>query len=961
MDRASAGGDRDGDAEKAAPTCGAGGQVRAGRLAPNARRFLDLPDRSTQSLKRQYLLLVFVAQDVGHPGEGPFGPPPRQRPGALSHLAGFEVSITGRFWAYTEGSISDRTPHSLAIPVEAGYVSRYVDTRSTGRSSIMNDAGDEEVGHVGSSPREIVLPKNLPLSVDRGIRWQGAHSNGVRVERTPDAWHAGRVNAVLGSGPVAVVGTDGGGVWIVNPNYDAIPQFEAFHAVPLSFGWDLPNVTALAWGREQRHVYAGSGGSGLGALHLLELRTTPGALEPVDQWEIPIPQLGEVTSILVLPSISRVVLGGSFGLSWSIIPSNPSDSTSYAWNTVAGISGVGAGGLAAGPQNSVLAATSPGMWVGTWANAALEFVKSSVAGLDIAGMGRTSVASCAGHRSTAYALTTMDGETVGAVLGTVDGGLHWTPVNRPGDALVGPIPPGGHALNGHVLWYANCIDVSPVDENVVAVGWSSGPFISQDGGKTWRLPNDNSSTDHLHADLHALSFSWAESNPNALFVGHDGGISYTENLGSTYDSRYNAHLPTLEFYGGDLGASNVVPGLYGGGTQDNGDLWGLVDASSATAPLHNLDDGDGGPMRFLDNGLLLRYWNTQSAVKSVPWSSTASSLDKSHDVVVALDGNPAGLMSPILETVREPTFKDSAAMLMYACAASGSTILGLFAAEDGSNGHFSTLAEFETTVSAIASFNGTEILVGTVNGRIVVCDTASGRFTETDMSQVPLPGARIDRLLCGTSRHWFAMAGGFILHWEKDAWRGMSGGPGAQCAAIEFSRSKHSDAGRLFGATDWGVYVSDDIGVSWTDASFGLPRRAHVSDLRLARQTNGEQWLYLATYGWGVWRARVDDIEDIIIPHNLKAEVLRILVGVVEGGGGTEVTLHGKVIHIPPSGPVTDVAALLVVANIASHLKGHSGRALVEAAGNGIRAIWAKHGRGAISPLEPFGMGFNRK
>ena len=78
-------------------------QVPARRLAPDARRVLDLPERPPQSPKGQYLLSFLVAQDVGHPGGGPQARRLRQRPGALHQLAGFQVSITGRFWVSTEG------------------------------------------------------------------------------------------------------------------------------------------------------------------------------------------------------------------------------------------------------------------------------------------------------------------------------------------------------------------------------------------------------------------------------------------------------------------------------------------------------------------------------------------------------------------------------------------------------------------------------------------------------------------------------------------------------------------------------------------------------------------------------------------------------------------------------------------------------------------------------------------
>ena len=77
-------------------------QVAAGRLATDARRLLDAPQRPAQSAQRQDLLLLVVAQDVGHAGEGPRAPRRRQRLGPATVVAGFQVSISGRFWVSTE-------------------------------------------------------------------------------------------------------------------------------------------------------------------------------------------------------------------------------------------------------------------------------------------------------------------------------------------------------------------------------------------------------------------------------------------------------------------------------------------------------------------------------------------------------------------------------------------------------------------------------------------------------------------------------------------------------------------------------------------------------------------------------------------------------------------------------------------------------------------------------------------
>ena len=83
-------------------------QIGADRLAAAPGRLFDAPERPSQAPKRQDLLSLLVAQDVAHPGEGPC-PCRRQRLSRGPLMAGFHVSINGRFWVSPEG-------HRGAVP-----------------------------------------------------------------------------------------------------------------------------------------------------------------------------------------------------------------------------------------------------------------------------------------------------------------------------------------------------------------------------------------------------------------------------------------------------------------------------------------------------------------------------------------------------------------------------------------------------------------------------------------------------------------------------------------------------------------------------------------------------------------------------------------------------------------------------------------------------------------------------
>jgi hypothetical protein len=68
-------------------------------------------------------------------------------------------------------------------------------------------------------------------------------------------------------------------------------------------------------------------------------------------------------------------------------------------------------------------------------------------------------------------------------------------------------------------------------------------------------------------------------------------------------------------------------------------------------------------------------------------------------------------------------------------------------------------------------------------------------------------------------------------------------------ADVVFSLELNPTNQVLIAATDSRVYTSEDGGGSWMDASQGLPKRPHRSDLRFVAQPSGQKFLYLSTFG----------------------------------------------------------------------------------------------------------------
>ncbi|WP_075185941.1 hypothetical protein [Teredinibacter haidensis] len=91
-----------------------------------------------------------------------------------------------------------------------------------------------------------------------------------------------------------------------------------------------------------------------------------------------------------------------------------------------------------------------------------------------------------------------------------------------------------------------------------------------------------------HADQHALLFDAAD--PRRIWVGNDGGLSSSVNLGTTWRER-GLGINAAQFY--DISSHPTYPYIYGGGLQDNG-TW----LSYGGQTWYHVNGADGGEVAF---------------------------------------------------------------------------------------------------------------------------------------------------------------------------------------------------------------------------------------------------------------------------------------------------------------------------------------------------------------------------
>jgi|GEM_PF-6386894 len=366
---------------------------------------------------------------------------------------------------------------------------------------------------------------------------------------------SGRVNAIAvdPTDPNFVyLGSDGGGVW---RSADAGSTW-----TPLSDFQPSLNISALAIDPiSPTTIYAGTGLQYVSDVGIL--KTTDGGTT----WtvsELP-PQFAtdrRITTIAIRPGASAEVLAGAqfygvfrsqdAGTTWA----NVLVAQGGSWAAVQFASADVAYAAIGGPPTT---GTSVGVFKST--DGGISWGSPLGGGLPVP-KGPIHIWVSGTNPQLLYALF-ADAAT-GAAQGlyrSADGGISWT-------SRTVPRYPDGQTYCVNYCLFNNVIAADPQNPDMVFVG-GFGLFRSTDGGISWTdVSNSPIGSTYLHADQHALAF-----NPSGtrLYAGGDGGIWSTPirltDLSSYEWTSLNATLGIGEFYSVAVG-----PGLYLGGTQDNG-------------------------------------------------------------------------------------------------------------------------------------------------------------------------------------------------------------------------------------------------------------------------------------------------------------------------------------------------------------------------------------------------------
>lgn len=446
-------------------------------------------------------------------------------------------------------------------------------------------------------------------------------------------------------------------------------------------------------------------------------------------------------------------------------------------------------------------------------------------------IGRTSLAISPSKPRVIFAICADAADQDDGVLGvfkSINGGDSWTNVA------------GGHFADEGQMSYGNAIAVHPTDSDHVVCGGVD-LHRTQNGGKTWFVASHwdakRDTPTYAHADHHIVMMPAAR--PGRVYSANDGGLDVSEDGGRTWSNRSRGLSVTM-YYDLDVAQSDVR--LFGGGAQDNGTL---VTTTGALDDAFELLGGDGGWMVVDPNeaghivasyqfGGMYRFRNGTSRNISPPFKPQESG--GIWMVYITIDPNN----SNTLYTGNQRVYRSR---------------------NDGLSWDALTPVLDNSPITAIevAPANSKHIYVGTENGGFFRSLDGGATWT-ANLGGGTLPGVTITRIETapGDARDVVVTVANFgnrHVFRSTDSgtsWIDIDGGrlPDVPHHALLIRPDRPSE---LWVCNDAGVFLSNDGGATWRNATGNLPP-VMVVDLvfHAASKT-----LLAATYGRSIWRLKL--------------------------------------------------------------------------------------------------------
>ncbi len=451
--------------------------------------------------------------------------------------------------------------------------------------------------------------------------------------------------------------------------------------------------------------------------------------------------------------------------------------------------------------------------------------------------GRIGLALAASSPQTVYALYLDDPGKFLGIYKTTNAGASWSKQNASG---------AKQAFGGYG-YYLGQIRVDPANANnvyIMDLYWA----YSTNGGQSYNYVTAP------YVDVHDMAIL-----PGRLYQGNDAGFYRSVDGGTSWF--HAPSLPVTQFY--DLGINPVDARIRFGGSQDNGSLR-TEDGGSASWLIVNGGDGFQCEVDPIDTRNVYYESSFGQIRRSTDGGNT--SLSGFHGIST---NDRKNWNTPITHDPRTTLRLYTATQRVYRStdgAANWSAISGDLTdgvpplAQSAPNlktvgrSHLENVAEGTITTLAVSAVDGNVVWAGTDDGHVWVTQDGATSWTRVD---VPGRNEWVTRVEADP----FSAGGGYVTysgyHDGSPAprifrtldfgatWTDISGNlPDVPLNGVNADPAP-AMRGRLFVASDLGVYVTGDYGRSWSQLATGLPPVV-VLDLDLI---DSSRQLFAGTHG----------------------------------------------------------------------------------------------------------------
>jgi len=469
---------------------------------------------------------------------------------------------------------------------------------------------------------------------------------------------------------------------------------------------------------------------------------------------------------------------------------------------------------------------------------------------------RIEISIAASNPSILYAIcdSTVSSKTFGIVKST-NGGSSWNMQYR-----------------ADIHWgqgfFNNTIGVSPTDPNKVFAGGCD-LLYTTNGGTNWQTCINTSGgayTDfyNLHNDIHRVLWY---TDGNRVYIGHDGGITYSSNAGVNWTTNSINWLPTAQFYHIDVSGDAKT---WGGGTQDNSQLI----SSDGGSHWYYTHGGDGGGFAIMTGNN-----NVMVGINSNMWYPYYTSNSGANWTVSNSGYTEGGSVGS--EVIHSKSSSNS-----FFVSRSNRNV---YYSNTGTSWNKLNSSQFQYDINSITPLKSLTnyycfvcLNTGTAGNRIWL-HLGTGSANATERSNGIVANGIVRKIALSTNRYGsvaYALMNGYNttqkIYKTDDMgvnWRNITGN--LSNVPVTSLITHPTDSSKLYiGTYGFGCFKTTDGGQHWASWNNGTSRANLVTDLTWidSTSTNGKFYAVMGTYGRGVMIREISGDDQVSI-HNISSDV----------------------------------------------------------------------------------------